>query len=276
MANAQKKQAVIQLQISERNRIFPHGFYSVHKPTLGERAYNYFNDPFNQTQFNISPGGAAAKFIFTLADDINVLGTSFASNGRDSRHIGGKSANFDERMGAFINVGTTGIGVGEVAASRTMTFNSSVAQGEFTEQYFNKWNSSNTLAEAPNFKTFDVFDGQNATSIKSIDVTMPTYTKNPSAITSTLNGYVNKAADFTVARSNGIRLEASQIQTRNVSVAVFGDANAAQQTAINTSANYATSRGVGFTLKMPKTPISPTRMLSSGVVYRGSTVIKQR
>ena len=275
IASAQKKQAVIQLEVAERNRVFRHGFFTVHKPTLGEKTYKFFNDPYNEVQFNSNPNMAAAKVVFTLADDIKVFTTSLASNGRDSRHIGGKKANFDERMGAVINIGTTAIGIGEATASRTMTFNSSAAQGEYAEQYFNKWNSSNVLADAPNFKTFDVFDGQTATSIKSIDLTMPTYTKNPSAITSTLNKYTNATLDFTKYTNNGITLEASQIQSRNVSIAVFGEASQAQQAAINSSANYAASQGVGFSLKMPKAPLSPARMLSSGIVYRGSSIIKQ-
>lgn len=95
------------------------------------------------------------------------------------------------------------------------------------------------MVATPNFKTFDSFDGHTPTSIKSIDVTMPSYTTRPASIKNTLNGYIDKTLDFTRYTNKDITLQASQIQTKNVSLAVMGKASPAQLAALNSSMQYA-------------------------------------
>lgn len=279
IASAQKKQAVIQLDVAERKKFFPHGFFTVHKPTLGEKAYKYFNDPFNQIQFNTNPSMAAAKAIFTLADDIKVLGTSFATNGSDSRHIGGKSATFDEKMGSFINVSTTALGIGEAMASRELTFGGDIIkQGEFVETAFNKGRPGNLIGGKglENFKTFDDFENGIATSYKSVDMALDGALNKPESITSRLNSYTNKISWFEGYKLNGVRITPANITSSNLKVGILGTPNSAQRAALNSAANYAQNKGVGFQLKMLKKPVDPQRLLRSGLIYSSNNILGKK
>lgn len=164
------------------------------------------------------------------------------------------------------------IGGASIWASSIRTFGGrSVMQGEYTEAAFGGNNLGRT------FPTFDKFEAGTATSMKSIDLSLPTYTNNPSAISSTLNGYVNKAASFTTGRRNGFTLDASMIQNREVALGVFGFSNAAQRTALQASMGHAGSQGVQFTLKYFSAPASPGKLfLGSGLPNPLTRILTQK
>ena len=99
-----------------------------------------------------------------------------------------------------------------------------------------------------NFPVIDVFDATSgtATSIKSIDLGAATY-QNVGALTSKLNGYVDSVAGFNGASWAGTDINAAQITTRQLQLAIpEGGASAAQQAAINAAAARAQSMGVNF------------------------------
>jgi filamentous hemagglutinin len=120
-------------------------------------------------------------------------------------------------------------------------------QGEWGEQAF----GGNLNQFSKNFKTFDNFNFETgvATSAKTLDLEASSYLKTPASITSTLNGYVDKAAGFTQARGGGFFLDASDITKREVGVLAIGSPNTAQFSALQASQQYAAGQGVQFTLK---------------------------
>ena len=98
------------------------------------------------------------------------------------------------------------------------------------------------------FPTIDIFDTGTgtATSIKSIDLTAPTY-QNSSALTSTINGYVDKVASFQGASWGGVEIDSSEVVVRQLQLAVpQGAATAAQQAALNAAVSRAQGMGVNL------------------------------
>ncbi len=69
--------------------------------------------------------------------------------------------------------------------------------------------------------TIDIWDADTgtATSIKSLNLEAKTY-QSGTALSRTLNGYVDKAAGFNGARWGGLNIEASMIQARGLIVAI--------------------------------------------------------
>jgi filamentous hemagglutinin len=99
-----------------------------------------------------------------------------------------------------------------------------------------------------NFPVIDKFNWDTgvATSIKSIDLTAPSY-QNMSTLSSTLNGYVNSVAGFSGQNWAGISINANQITGLQLQLAIpEGTASAAQQAMINATATRAQGLGVGF------------------------------
>jgi hypothetical protein len=97
-----------------------------------------------------------------------------------------------------------------------------------------------------NFPVIDRFDNGIATSIKSIDLNAASY-QNAATLQRTLNGYVDKVAAFNGQRWAGTIITPSQVQGRQLLLAVPGRGNAAQQAAIQAASKRAQNAGVQFT-----------------------------
>ncbi|ATB38522.1 hypothetical protein CYFUS_003957 [Cystobacter fuscus] len=94
------------------------------------------------------------------------------------------------------------------------------------------------------FPVIDKFSRGVATSIKSINLRAATY-QNPSRLSSLLNGYVNKLANFRGASRMGQTISQSQIQSRVLEVVIpKGAVSPAQQQVINQAIQNANSRGI--------------------------------
>jgi RHS repeat-associated protein len=106
----QKQQALLRIENEKIVAMRKIGTIKTWDLSAGKKLYDHFNSPLMQPWFTSNPIGVAEKYLFTLADDVKILGTSFASSGRNARHIGGDRANFDSRLGAFANVSTTLLG----------------------------------------------------------------------------------------------------------------------------------------------------------------------
>lgn len=98
------------------------------------------------------------------------------------------------------------------------------------------------------FPTIDKWENGVATSIKSVDLSAPTY-QNTGALASKLRGYVDKMAGFNGASFDGVAIRARQIQARALEVAVPpGVATPAQDAVLNQLTQYAASKGVQLTV----------------------------
>ncbi|TXI44940.1 MAG: hypothetical protein E6Q50_17235, partial [Lysobacter sp.] len=99
-----------------------------------------------------------------------------------------------------------------------------------------------------NFPTIDRFQDGIATSIKSVDLRLPSY-QNAATLQRTLNGYVDKVAAFKGRTWADVEVPASRIRGRELLLAVPGRGTAAQQAAIQAAAKRAQEMGVQFTTK---------------------------
>ncbi len=102
-----------------------------------------------------------------------------------------------------------------------------------------------------NFPTIDKFDNGAATSIKSLDLNANSY-QNSGALTSTVNGYIDKVAGFNGASSGGVEITAGEVTSRELQLAVPGAGTAAQQAALRASSEYAAQQGVKLTITQVK------------------------
>jgi hypothetical protein len=94
------------------------------------------------------------------------------------------------------------------------------------------------------FPTIDRFADGVATSIKSIDLTASSY-QNASSLTSLVNGYINKVAEFSGANWGGVSVQAAQIQTRVLNIAIpQGAGNVGQMGVLQSAVQNGASRGV--------------------------------
>jgi hypothetical protein len=94
------------------------------------------------------------------------------------------------------------------------------------------------------FPTIDKFDNGVATSIKSVDLSAPTY-QNTSALASKLRGYVDKVAGFKGASWDGTVIRARDVATRALDVAIQpGVASSDQLAVLDQLKQYAASKGV--------------------------------
>jgi RHS repeat-associated protein len=94
------------------------------------------------------------------------------------------------------------------------------------------------------FPTIDRFADGVATSIKSIDLTASSY-QNASSLTSLVNGYINKVAEFSGANWGGVSVQAAQIQTRVLNIAIpHGAGNVGQMGVLQSAVQNGASRGV--------------------------------
>ncbi|HEX4725189.1 MAG TPA: hypothetical protein VH333_21950 [Pseudonocardiaceae bacterium] len=96
----------------------------------------------------------------------------------------------------------------------------------------------------PFFPTIDKFENGVVTSIKSVDLTAPTY-QNASALTSKLKGYVDSVADFKEETWGRVEITEDDFTGRALQVAIQpGVASTAQLTALDQLGQYAASKGV--------------------------------
>jgi hypothetical protein len=94
------------------------------------------------------------------------------------------------------------------------------------------------------FKTFDRFPDGVATSIKSVDLSAPSY-QSAGALTSRLSGYVDSVAAFDNYSLSGFSLSSSEISTRALEIAIQpGVGSSAQMAALNNVIAYGSSQGV--------------------------------
>jgi len=95
----------------------------------------------------------------------------------------------------------------------------------------------------PNFPTIDRFQNGVATSIKSLDVTAPTY-QNIGALTSKVQGYIDTLASFQGATHANTAITAPQITGRVLELAISPGASPAQMAAFQQLQQYASNVGV--------------------------------
>lgn len=94
-----------------------------------------------------------------------------------------------------------------------------------------------------NFPRIDRFHNGVATSIKSMDVTAPTY-QNAATIRSTGRGYVDAVANFRGATSGDTVITNNQITSRALDLAVPPGATSAQWEALSDIVSYGTQQNV--------------------------------
>ncbi|MFC7487846.1 putative T7SS-secreted protein [Knoellia sp. CPCC 206453] len=70
------------------------------------------------------------------------------------------------------------------------------------------------------FRTFDRVDGAVATSVKSMDLSAPTYANSPAAVERTLNRYLDSVTEFATARRQGVMVNADLLEARNLEVII--------------------------------------------------------
>jgi hypothetical protein len=107
------------------------------------------------------------------------------------------------------------------------------------------------LRNLPGFPTIDKFENGIATSIKSIDLGTKTY-QNIGALTSTVQGYIDKLAGFTGDSYGGVTIYNAMIRGRELILAIPRNASAEQMKALQQLAANAVNQGVNLVLKVIK------------------------
>ena len=154
-------------------------------------------------------------------------------------------------------VAETALGLGTAACSDGDCTNEAQAVGRAAESV---WNLNpfqrgveieNMLGRSPqlaqNFPVIDRFVNGVATSIKSLDLGAKTY-QNISRLSSTVRGYVNTLANWQGTRWGGTNIQAIDITSREVLLAVPPGASQAQIDALIQLQQWATTQGVNLTL----------------------------
>jgi RHS repeat-associated protein len=98
-----------------------------------------------------------------------------------------------------------------------------------------------------NYPTIDIFDDGVATSIKSLDLKAKTY-QNTNRLERTVQGYVNKLANWQGARWAGVNIQSVDIAQRQLLLAIPPGATEAQVTALQGLQNWAAEIGVTITI----------------------------
>jgi filamentous hemagglutinin len=98
----------------------------------------------------------------------------------------------------------------------------------------------------PNFKTFDFYDAMTKTAIsaKTLDTQGSSYLSSPTRVYSTLEGYIDSAANFTEYTLSGKELNDSMISNRELHVAVPEQTTPQQWQQINQAIKYGQTKGV--------------------------------
>ncbi|MEZ2442811.1 DUF6443 domain-containing protein [Chitinophaga sp. RCC_12] len=101
-----------------------------------------------------------------------------------------------------------------------------------------------------NFPVIDKLSGGVATSIKSIDLTMPSYQKS-SSLFSKLKGYINQLDNFTDARWDGVAVtQGVDYTSKTLEIAIQpGKATLDQWEAIGKAIEYGNKQGVGVKIR---------------------------
>ncbi len=117
------------------------------------------------------------------------------------------------------------------------------------------WAIERALGRSPqlvdNFPTIDRFENGIATSIKSINLGAQTY-QDIGALTSRVQGYVTKLANFNGASYGGFDITANMITGRALLLAIPPNASAQQMAALQQLQAWATTQGVTLTLQVVK------------------------
>jgi filamentous hemagglutinin len=105
-----------------------------------------------------------------------------------------------------------------------------------------------------NFKTFDYFvqSTGEAISNKTLNLLSPGYTNNPNRIVSTLTKYIDDIADFGEHTGGSYLLNASDISTRTLELAIPAAANQGQIQKLMEMTAYAASKGVKLNITLIK------------------------
>lgn len=102
------------------------------------------------------------------------------------------------------------------------------------------------------FPVIDKFVDGVATSIKSIDLTVDTYSKGNNLL-NTLNGYINKLDNFTYGSREGVTIGSSDITSKVLEVAIqSGKATLGQWEQISKAMQNAKDKGIQFNLQFIK------------------------
>jgi hypothetical protein len=96
------------------------------------------------------------------------------------------------------------------------------------------------------FKTIDRWDGEIATSIKSLDLAAPSYA-NGQKLTSTIRGYIDTVAQFNGGRIKGYVIDGTKIRGRGLRVGIPPGATALQQKVMEEMISYGATQRVSVT-----------------------------
>ncbi|WP_218017646.1 endonuclease toxin domain-containing protein, partial [Sphingomonas pituitosa] len=106
----------------------------------------------------------------------------------------------------------------------------------------------------PNFKTFDFFEKTTgrAISAKTLDTSTASRLSNPSQIYATLKSYADAVADFGGYKLSNVRLSPSDINVREIHLAIPSGTNTAQWEQIMKAAEYSRKIGVNIDVTVTK------------------------
>ena len=104
---------------------------------------------------------------------------------------------------------------------------------------------------AQNFPVIDRFKNGLATSIKSLDLGAKSY-QNITTLTRTVEGYVNKLANWQGANWGGVRIDPQMIQGGELLLAIPPNASQAQMISLQQLQTWAQSVGVTITITIVK------------------------
>lgn len=97
------------------------------------------------------------------------------------------------------------------------------------------------------FRTIDRFVEGNAVSLKTLDLTAPTYANAQTgirALTSRVTGYIDTLADFKGGVRGNVRITEGMIQGRTLSLGVPAGGTPSQAAALQSLVDYAASKGI--------------------------------
>ena len=201
---------------------------------------------------------AMLKYLsFTDANDASVLTTMGTRGSSNAVNIDGTAATGTDKgfaiAGAVIPFVSGSLvkklfnGVGNLfSASKSFWVKNALERGLEIEKYL----GGNLPA---NFPVIDKLNDGVATSIKSIDVTLDSYTKG-NGLLNTLNGYINKLDNFSTGSLSGVTVtEGVNFTNKALEVAIQpGKATLAQWDQIGKAMQNAKDKGIEFKLQFIK------------------------
>jgi len=149
-----------------------------------------------------------------------------------------------------------GISAGDPAVQNRLQIVQSNVQNLWNMNPFTRGNViEDLLGRSPNlaqnFRVIDRFNNGVATSIKSLDLGARSY-QNLSTLTRTVEGYVNKLANWQGANWGGASIDPQMIQGRELLLAISPNASQAQMAALQQLQTWAQSVSVTISITIVK------------------------